>query len=215
MKHARTFVLLLAAGLLLHFAAGCQTKHEPVALITPELTNLKPIQFGGEGAVTVEDGVLNLDMGTMTGVRYAGDADALFGEARENYEITLDAKRVEGLDIFLGLTFPVGKDGHVSLVLGGWGGAVNGISNLNGANASENKTTTFKTYNDREWHPVRVRVTADKIECWVDGEQIVNVNRADYDNYDTHGMVVDSKPFGLFTYETWGAYKDLKVQRLD
>ncbi len=189
---------------------------EPVSLITADLKNFKPIQFGGEGEVRVEDGVLNLDMGTMTGVVYTGNIGELLGEDLENYEITLDAMRVEGIDIFLGLTFPVGKVGHVSLVLGGWAGVVNGISNLDNFNASENKTTTYKEngYEPKQWYKVRVRVTTDKIECWLDDQQIVNVNRADYKTYDTHGMVTDSKPLGLFTYETWGAYRDLKVRRL-
>jgi hypothetical protein len=190
---------------------------EPVALIGEDLGPWKPIQFGGEGEVFMKDGELNLDMGTMTGVKYAGDIKKLFGEDLENYEITLKAKRVEGLDIFVGLTFPVGEAGHVSLVLGGWGGVVNGISNLDGGNASENKTTTFKEggYEPNQWYDVRVRVTDKAIACWLDGKQIVDVNRADYSGYDTHSMVLESKPFGLFTYETWGAYKDLMVRKLD
>ncbi|MFN3167609.1 MAG: family 16 glycoside hydrolase [Phycisphaeraceae bacterium] len=189
---------------------------EPVALIGDDLGPWKPIQFGGEGEVFMKEGELNLDMGTMTGVQYTGDIKQLFGDTLENYELTLKAKRVEGLDIFLGLTFPVGEAGHVSLVLGGWGGVVNGISNLDGANASENKTTTYKEggYDTGKWYDVRIRVTDKKIGCWLDGKQIVDVNRADYSDYDTHGMVLESKPFGLFTYETWGAYKDFKVRQL-
>ena len=191
-------------------------KPATISLISADLKGWQPIQFGGEGEVSVEEGILNLDMGTMTGLRYTDDLTKLFGDDLQNYEIELDAKRVEGLDIFLGLTFPVGKAGHVSLVLGGWGGVVNGISSLDGGNASENKTSTYKDggYEPNQWYHVRIRVTDQKIECWLDDKQIVDVNRADYSKYDTHGMVQDSKPFGLFTYETWGAYKDLKVRRL-
>lgn len=186
------------------------------SLIGAELSQWKSINFGGEGDVYYKDGALNLDVGLLTGVQYQGDLTELFGEDLENYEITLDAMRVEGIDIFLGLTFPVGKEGHVSYVLGGWAGVVNGISNLDGLNASENATTTYKEggYKDGQWYRARVRVTAEKIECWVDDKQIVDVKRADYKEYDTHGMVLDSKPFGIFTYQTWGAYRNLTVRKL-
>ena len=226
---ARLFACVLTCG----FVAGCSTvscdgctalernrqlaskRAEPVALIRPDHAGFESINFGGEGEVSVKDGVLNLDMGTMTGVVYTGDVEKLFGEGLENYEITLDAMRVEGLDIFLGLTFPVGKGGHVSLVLGGWGGTVCGLSSLDGLNASENTTTTYEDYKDNTWHKTRIRVTTEKVECWVNGKQIVDVKRADYKEFDTHGMVTDSKPFGVFTYQTWGAYRAFKVQRLD
>ena len=195
------------------------TEQQPkaIALFDQGMENWESIAFGGEGEVSFKDGELNLDMGFMTGALYKGDAAKLFGESLENYEITLDAKRVQGLDMFLGLTFPVGKDGHVSLVLGGWAGTVNGISSLDGLNGSENATTTYKEggYESDKWYPVRIRVTSKKIECWLEDKQIVDVDRADYSKYDTHGMVVDSKPFGLFTYETWGAYRDLKVRKLN
>ena len=37
-----------------------------------------------------------------------------------DYELRLEAKRVEGGDFFCGLTFPVGKE-YCTLILGGWG----------------------------------------------------------------------------------------------
>eukprot|EP00752_Nemacystus_decipiens_P015033 g13389.t1 len=81
----------------------------------------EPILFGGEGEVFFKDGALDLDYGNpLTGVKYQGDLAALFGEDLENYVIMLQTQRVEGIDMFLGVTFPVGKDGHVSLVLALW-----------------------------------------------------------------------------------------------
>lgn len=223
-----TCTLLFTLSLLVSLAAGCNSTccccetagdaaAEPKDLIDKDLTLWKSINFGGEGEVYYKDGALNLDVGLLTGVRYQGDITEVFGKDLENYEITIEAKRVQGLDIFLGLTFPVGKDGSVSLVLGGWAGVVNGISNLDGLNASENDTTTYKEggYKDNQWYKARVRVTTDKIQCFVDDKKIVDIKRADYNQYDTHGMVLDSKPFGIFTYETWGAYRNLQVRKLD
>jgi len=219
---------LLAVTSLFLCTACCQTPEadapqpteaqplaKPVSVVGPQLTDWKKINFGGEGRITYDNGVLNLDRGSpMTGLVYTGDPKKVFGESLEDYTITLKAKRVEGIDIFLGLTFPVGTDGHVSLVLGGWAGAISGISNLDGANASENATTKYHAFKENQWYDVKIRLT-DKIECWLDDKKIVDEPRADYTEFTTHGSVVDTVPFGLFTYSTWGAYKDLKVWKAD
>lgn len=181
-------------------------------LLQNNLDGWEPIRVGGEGEVGVKDGVLNLDMGMeVTGIRYVGDIQKLFGPTLDDYMITLQAQRVEGTDIFLGLTFPVGDKGSVSLVLGGWGGAVTGISNLDGLSALENGTTQDIGFKDKQWYGVKILVTKQKIECWVDTQKIVDVLRSDHTAFDTHSAVIDTKPFGLFTYGTWGACKDLKV----
>src|SRR5262245_58340085 len=57
--------------------------------------------FAGHGEVSVEDGKLILGNGVMTGVTWT---NAL---PRMNYEISLEAMRVEGNDFFCALTFPV------------------------------------------------------------------------------------------------------------
>lgn len=189
-----------------------KAKWNATSLDRNDLDNWQIIRFGGEGKVFSKDGVLNLDLGSpMTGVKYTGKVEKLFGPELENYAITLKAKRVEGIDMFLGLTFPVGKKGHVSLILGGWAGAVTGISNLDGMNASENATTQYHAFKDNQWYDVKILLTEEKIECWLGDKKIVDEPRADYDSFTTHGSVTDTVPFGLFTYGTWGAYKDFKV----
>ena len=50
---------------------------------------------------------------------------------KSNYEIRLEAKRTDGNDFFCGLTFPV-QEGFATLIVGGWGGGVTGISNIDG-----------------------------------------------------------------------------------
>ena len=44
-----------------------------------------------------------------------------------NYEVALDAMRVSGSDFFCGLTVPV-NDSFCSLIVGGWGGGLGGVS---------------------------------------------------------------------------------------
>ena len=67
------------------------------------LTGWQPSKFSAEGAVRVEDGRMVLDVGkSMTGITWAGAT-----LPTTNYEIALDAMRVEGRDFFAGVTFPV------------------------------------------------------------------------------------------------------------
>lgn len=223
MKHAcfLTLLLILLTGCcstridpgLTEFSSP---RLEPVELLPGNMDQWRSINFGGEGDAFFKDGALNLDYGSpLTGVKHKGDLADLLGESIDHYAITLQAQRVEGTDLFLGVTFPVGKDGHVSLVLGGWGGAITGLSNLDDLNASENKTTRYHAFADKRWYKVKILVAPEKIQCWLDDEQIVDVQRADYAKYDTHGAVIDTKPFGLFSYGTWGRVTDLKVWPLE
>lgn len=206
--------------LILLFIGGCSAadkpKTPPIELLPGNMDQWQSVNFGGEGDVFFNDGTLELDYGNpLTGVTYKGDLDELLGDSIENYAITMQAQRVEGVDMFLGVTFPVGNDGHVSLVLGGWAGAITGLSNLDGLNASENETTQYHAFEDKKWYKVKVLVTPKKIQCWLDDIQLVNIKRADYKTYDTHGAVVDTKPLGMFSYGTWGKVKDLKVWKLE
>ena len=68
------------------------------------LAGWKVTDFAGHGEVTVKDGTLVLEMGQMTGITWTNDLP------RMNYELSLEAMRVEGSDFFCGLTFPVAKD---------------------------------------------------------------------------------------------------------
>ena len=74
---------------------------------------------------------------------------------KTNFEISLDAKRVQGHDFFCGLTFPVG-DSFASLIVGGWGGAVCGISSIDGNDASSNDTTTRRKFDNDKWYHIRL-----------------------------------------------------------
>lgn len=79
--------------------------------------------FGGEGAVHItktDNGSEVIDMlagDPLTGIRWSGKFPT------ENYELKLQARRIEGFDFFAAVTFPVGKE-HCSFVLGGWGGGL-------------------------------------------------------------------------------------------
>ena len=78
-----------------------------------------------------------------------------------SYEVALQAMRVEGSDFFAGITFPVGGS-FCSLILGGWGGSVVGLSSINGLDASENETSQSRQSESGRWYYVRIRVTPGK-----------------------------------------------------
>ncbi len=92
-----------------------------------------------------------------------------------NYEVALDAMRVMGSDFFCGLTVPVGTN-FCSLIVGGWGGSLVGISSLDGMDASENETTKFVSFESGRWYRIRLRVTEKKIEGWIDKDKLVDVD---------------------------------------
>jgi hypothetical protein len=105
------------------------------------LKNWKPTEFGGEGDVSVDEGRIVVRSGaTLSGITWVG------GELpRSNYEIELDAMKLDGSDFFLGLTFPYKKE-CTSLILGGWGGGIVGLSSINGDDAANNETQTARDF---------------------------------------------------------------------
>lgn len=167
----------------------------------------KVTDFGGQGDVHVEDGAIYLPMGSYTtGITWTGPV------LRMNYEITLEAMRVDGTDFFCALTFPVGEN-PCTLVLGGWGGTLCGLSNIDYYDASENLTTTFYAFEQKTWYHVRLRVLPDRITAWLDGESLVDI--------DTKGRRIDIRaemdlcqPLGIATWVTTGAVRNIYLTRL-
>ena len=163
--------------------------------------------FGGDGEVAVKDGTIVLGMGDpMTGITYTGKLP------RDNYEVTLEAKRTKGIDFFATTTFPVGK-GHVSFVTGGWAGTVVGISCVDFYDASDNMTTRFMAFEDNKWYQIRIRVSEPKIECWIGDEQMVDLAREGH-KFDVRMEVDLCKPFGISSYATEGVVRNLRIRCL-
>ena len=90
-----------------------------------------------------------------------------------NYELSLEAKRIMGIDFFCGLTFPV-QDDFCSFIVGGWAGAVVGLSTIDGLDASENETTTYRKFDKGKWYKIRLRVGEKAIQAWLGKENIVD-----------------------------------------
>ena len=143
----------------------------------------------------------------MTGITWKGPL------IRTNYEITLEAMRISGSDFFCGLTFPVGEN-PCSLILGGWGGSLCGLSNIDYYDAANNETTTFTSFENDKWYKVRLRVRPDRIEAWLDDEEIVNIEITGR-KIDIRAEVDLSQPLGIATWQTGGAVRNILIRPLE
>jgi hypothetical protein len=170
------------------------------------LTGWKPTDFAGRGDVIVKDGNITLESGQMTGITWTNGHDL----PRMNYEISLEAMRVEGSDFFCGLTFPVGKD-PCSLIVGGWGGGVVGLSSLDGQDAANNETTRYMNFQSGRWYLIRLRVTPSKIEAWIDTDKVVDATTTDR-TISVRLEMEESKPLGVATWATAAALRNLRLR---
>ena len=171
------------------------------------LDGWKITNFGGEGDVEVKDGRINMEFGSsLTGITYKGEFPKM------NYEVRLEAMRVDGNDFFCGLTFPV-ADSHCSFILGGWGGAVVGLSSIDDRDASENDTTQYKKFESDQWYKIRLRVTPERIEAWIDEKVWVDQDIVGR-KISTRSEVNLSKPFGISAYETRASLRKLEIREL-
>jgi hypothetical protein len=176
-----------------------------------DLGKWKKTQFGGEGDIFVnEDGNLEFGFGAvMTGVHWGEKPPAT-----SNYEIRLEAMKLDGHDFFCALTFPV-KDSHATYVLGGWGGGVVGISNVDDLNASENETMNIEGFENKKWFAIRVRVTDEKLEAWLDDDQMVDLALKDRKISLLPGDIELSAPLGIASYQTRAQYRNVVWESLE
>jgi hypothetical protein len=172
------------------------------------LQGWKKSDFAGSGEVEIKDGQIILGTGNdMTGITWTNDLP------RNNYEVTLEAMRVDGSDFFCGFTFPVKQD-PCSLIVGGWGGGVVGLSSIDGSDASENETTTFTSFKAGQWYRIKLRVTDPKIEAWIDDKKVVDL-KLEGRRLSIRIEVESSKPFGFATWRTTGALRNLNLRTID
>jgi len=170
------------------------------------LTGWTISDFAGTGAVRTDNDRITLESGVMTGVTWTNDIP------RMNFEVELEAMRVSGSDFFCALTFPVGTN-PCSLVVGGWGGGVVGLSSLDGEDAANNETTKYMNFENGRWYKIRLRVVPAAIQAWVDDDKMVDVNTTDK-RISIRIEVEPSVPLGIATWSTTGAIRNIRVRRL-
>jgi hypothetical protein len=212
------FQLLVLAGLLfsmfLPAAAAPNTNRWStnwIALFDGKtLTNWAVTDFSGHGPITVEAGQIKIARGEdLGGITWTNGP-----LPKTDYEISLDAVKVEGGDFFCGLTFPV-ADSSCSLIVGGWGGTVVGLSSLDDQDASENETTRSLSFPTGQWYHVVLRVTPKKIEAWLDKEKVVDAVIEGRKVSLRAGLIYLSAPLGVATYATTAELKNFKLRLLE
>lgn len=173
------------------------------------LQNWKETPFTGAGKVRVEDGTLILGAGApMTGVTWAGAA-----LPKSNYEVSFEGARRQGSDFFASMTFPVG-DSFCTLVTGGWGGDIVGLSSIDGWDASDNETRSYYTFETGRWYAFRLRVTPDRISAWIDDKPVIDVVITGRAIGLRHGETKLSVPLGFASYGSTGAVRKAAYRTL-
>lgn len=176
------------------------------------LAGWKDSNFAGGGEVRVEPDfkgqgpVIWVDAGqSLSGITFTNPVP------KTDFEVTVEALKIQGNDFFVGLTFPVGA-AHATLVLGGWGGATTGISSIDGQDASENDTTKFLTYEKNKWYRIRMKVTPKKLETWLNDEKIVDQDISDRRISMRFGEIENSIPLGIATYQTTTVIRKVEIK---
>lgn len=168
-----------------------------------EITN-----FGPQGPVTVSQGEIILGMGDgCTGITYKKPFPEI------DYRVCLEAKRVSGVDFFCGMTFPVGKD-PCSLIIGGWGGTIVGLSSIDGMDASENETKRMMKFEPDRWYGICLEVRVAGIKAWIDDSLVVDFALKG-ERLSIRPEVELSRPFGICSWTTTAALRNIRVKELD
>lgn len=209
------------AILLLSALACCAPQEKPVPrpatvkLFDGEtLDGWRTLAFelgGGAAASVGNGGSLQLGAGEpMAGIVFDNPNIQL---PTGDYELELEAMIVDGNDFFCGLTFPVPSQGTCcTLIVGGWGGTLVGISSVNGMDAAHNTTRYDRPFEPRRWYQIKVRVTAEYLDVWIDGQPVIELAIGERKLSMRAGEIEQCQPIGLATWKTAAAYRKLRLR---
>ena len=165
---------------------------------------IKKNDFEKHGKVAIKNGVIVLPVGQpATGIRWKGPFP------RNHYEVSLEARRTKGNDFFCGLTFPF-NDSYSSLIIGGWGGGVVGLSNIDNMAAVENETTGYLDVKENRWYQVRLRVTPKRIQAWIDQEEIFDMETEGH-KFSIWWEQEPVRPFGIASWYTAAEVRNIRI----
>lgn len=171
------------------------------------LNGWKITEFGPQGPVLISNGKIIMNYGDgCTGITWDNEFPTM------NYEVTVEARKTSGNDFFCGMTFPV-NDEFCSLIVGGWGGPVVGLSCIDGKDASDNNTKILKQFEKNVWYKIKLQVTNEKILAWVDDEKLVDFAFAGHE-LSIRPEVSLSKPFGICSWNTTSEIRKISLVEL-
>ena len=175
------------------------------------LDDWTPTDFAGKGEIIIDaNGSLVLEMGDeLSGVHWKGAPLPV-----QNYEIHLKAKRTMGSDFFCGLTFPY-KESHATLILGGWGVSLIGISSIDDFDASENETGDAYIFENNQWYKIKLKVSPESSSVWIVQDKVIDCDFEGREVGMRFGEIEMSIPLGICSYATSSEIRNIKLIELE
>lgn len=206
-----SFFLLVTSGQLIAKLSEKKPKQNDTILFDgSSLKNWEKTDYAGKGEIRIDENrSLILEMGAeLSGLNWKGKALPTI-----DYEIEVVAKRTMGSDFFCGLTFPY-LESHATLIVGGWGGALIGISSIDGYDAAENETGDAYSFEENKWYNIRLRVTEEEIIVWIDDEMVIDCEVGGREVSMRFGEIEMSTPLGITTYATTAEFKKIILKKI-
>lgn len=151
--------------------------------------------FEDRGDVSIKDGVVRLGKGEpATGISYRGALPP------DHYKLSWEARRIDGSDFFCGLTFPI-RGSFATLIAGGWGGGVVGISNIDGLSAVENETTDYREFEKDRWYKFQLTIGEESLKVTIDEKRVIDVDHEEK-KYAVWWEQEQMTPLGFATWHT-------------
>ena len=163
---------------------------------------------GQSGTARVEGGCIAL----KSGAEFAGIV--LSGEfPTTGYELALEALRVSGGGDLVGITFPTGA-ARCSFVVGGAENRLAGLQVIDGRPLGFGPDAAHRiSCSNGRWYRVCLRVTAGRIEGWVDDQQMVDFATAGR-KLSVYPTWRNLKPLGLTVSKGEGRLRAIRLRRL-
>ena len=132
-----------------------------------------------------------------------------------NYEIEVSEIRVSGIG-FANFCFPLG-DAYCRLIIGGSeSGDIVGLHVLDGKDFKSNETTHHMSFQSDRWYAVRLRVTDDRIQVWIDRNQVIDLPRRGHEFAIGNNRVemTGAGSLGLYTNGGAAAIHSIRIRQL-
>ncbi len=161
--------------------------------------------FTRHGRVSVENKQITLERGDpQTGIAWSGDFP------RVDYEVALDVMRLDGANDFATLVFP--HLANSTRLLCTWGPSTMAVE-VDGKAGEGNPTARTVAVKDSQWYRLRLRVTAPRLEVWLDDEKVVDLSTAGQ-SLTLHPDCLPLQPFGIYSWLTRSAVRNLRFRRV-
>jgi len=146
--------------------------------------------------------------GMLSQNRLLSDVKLLFGNPEwTDYEFTLEARKDDGYEGFLILFRASDEENFYWFNLGGWGNSQHALEKEVNGNRRVITRPAPGTVRAGKWVPVRVRVSGNRYECWLDGQPLINYT-------DTTSPMLKGG-VGLGSWSTAVSYRNIKVTAPD